>query len=313
MISRTGWAHHPLAIRAEEVFAALDRGATVELVATFEPDLVRCQAGALLFDVLTGAEFDEFDYVPVHRDEQVVGLLRRREVLTAKPRLGRPGHALLVSDLMHPLDESILVAAETGLLAFIAEADRHPCRLVIKGTRIAGIITIADLQKLPVRLVLFALVTHVELLMLEVLRARFRSGEDWSEALNPDRRSRVDQKWRKLRSGNLGIDKWTATEFGDKVDVLMRTVTLDDVALGTARRQLVLIEELRNSVTHAGDYALTPENACKTVETVRLAQAWVVRLMRLWQALRPSQAHSAADAPVSGDEAGDHRPVPSSV
>jgi hypothetical protein len=59
------------------------------------------------------------------------------------------------------------------VLAYLEEADRHPCRLVMRGTRIAGIITILDIQQLPVRPALFLLVTHLELLMAAVIPSHF--------------------------------------------------------------------------------------------------------------------------------------------
>lgn len=278
---RAGWARHPLDRDAGSIITALERSATVELITTGEPDLVHCDAAMPLADALADPALGEFDYVPVRRDDRVAGLLRRAELAAAKPRGARPGLAFTVADAMQPLDESILISAEAGLLTFISHADRHPCRLVIKGSRIAGIVTISDLQKLAVRPVLFVLVTHVELLLLEVLRRRFRGTDDWVSALNPERCGKVENKWRKLRNGNMAIDRLSATEFGDKVDVLLRVFALDDIQQGQARRELVMIEELRNSVAHAGDYALTPTNALKTVETVRLAKEWVERLERL--------------------------------
>lgn len=283
-LSRSGWARHPLAVRFDDLVASLERGASVELIASCEPQLVYAAPSQLLDAILDDPAFAEFDSLPVRENDKVVGVLRRGELLAARPRQGKAGVHPTVGDYMVALDESILISAETGLLTFIADADRWPCRLLIKGTRIIGIVTIADLQKLPVRPVLFVLVTYVELLILEVLRARFGGDDVWMGALNPDRRGRVENKWRKLRNGNLAIDKLTATEFGDKVDVLLRTVRFPDIPPGPARRELVWIEELRNSVTHAGDYALTPANARKTVETVRAARLWIDRLGRILRA-----------------------------
>lgn len=277
---RPGWARHPLAINADHVFAALERGSTVELIATVEPDLIYCDAALPLHDALYDPSRKAFDFLPVRRDGRIVGLLRRAEMAAARPRAADPGMNFTVADAMQVLDESILISADAGLLTFISQADQQPSRLVIKGTRITGIVTISDLQKLPVRPVLFTLVTHVELLLSEVLRVRFGAGDGWLDALAGDRRSKIDGKWRKLHHSNMAVDRLVAAEFGDKSDALMRSMELP-LPKNQARKELYAIEELRNSVTHAGDYALTPATALRTVEAVQLAQIWIERLERL--------------------------------
>jgi hypothetical protein len=64
------------------------------------------------------------------------------------------------------------------VLRYIEEAEMSPCRLVLRHTQIAGIVTILDLQKLAVRPALFVLVTHLELLMAASIRACFQNRPD---------------------------------------------------------------------------------------------------------------------------------------
>ena len=98
---------------------------------------------------------------------------------------------LTAEKAMSSLDQSILIASDSGVLRYIEEAEASPCRLVLRHTQIAGIVTIADLQKLAVRPALFVLVTHLELLMAAAIRARFqdRPDDDWLTLLG-DRRER---------------------------------------------------------------------------------------------------------------------------
>ena len=48
-----------------------------------------------------------------------------------------------------------------------------PCRLVVSGTGIVGLVTLSDLQKLPVRAVLLALLTGLEISMSEAIEQVF--------------------------------------------------------------------------------------------------------------------------------------------
>jgi hypothetical protein len=166
------------------------------------------------------------------------------------------------------------------VLAYLEEADRHPCRLVMRGTRIAGIITISDIQQLPVRPALFLLVTHLELLMAAAIRWRFRecSDDDWLVCLG-NRRERVEAKWQELRSQNLAIDQINATDFADEREVLQKSGLLKGSRTQT-KREFHAIEKLRNNLAHASDYALTPDNARDTIRTVKFARGWIERFQQ---------------------------------
>jgi hypothetical protein len=125
---------------------------------------------------------------------------------------------------MRPLDQSILITSGTGVLRYIEEAEESPCRMVLRQTRIAGIVTISDLQKLPVRPALFLVVTHLEPLMAAAIRSRFAGqfDEAWL-ALLGSRRGGVEERWRDLNSKNLAIDRINATQFADKRRILIKS------------------------------------------------------------------------------------------
>jgi hypothetical protein len=90
-----------------------------------------------------------------------------------------------VSDQMEALSEENIVSSGASVLTFIETADYHPCRLVLRKTAIDGIITISDLQRLPVRPVLFILITHLELLMESKIRRLFSEDPDEAHPVVP--------------------------------------------------------------------------------------------------------------------------------
>jgi len=137
------WAANPLGDDAIATVEAMERAVTVDLITTFEPKLVWCESSDKLDDLVSSPAHEPYDFLPVRKDGRIVGLLPLREF--------RNSPTATAAGSMQPLDQSILIASGTGVLAYIHEADQHPCRLVMRGTRIAGIVTISDLQKLPVR------------------------------------------------------------------------------------------------------------------------------------------------------------------
>lgn len=272
-------SHHD---HVEPVFSSLESGIPVSLIATFKP--LTCDEDDLVSDVLSNPQLQDFDYIPVKASDSIVGVLIREAV--------QDSH-LTAGQAMKPLHESMLIASEDGLLSFVREADSSPFRLVLQKLKINGIVTLSDLQKLAVRPVLFSLVTTIELLMAQWLRQNCADDEMWLSRLSDDRRQLVEDKWQKYQQRNMAIDRITTTEFGDKARAVL--------ALGgfpgskkSLKKRLEAIRELRDSVAHAGDFALTTEEAQSVAQKVRWAEELIETLQRSLQ--------SSEDATIGGGE-----------
>jgi CBS domain-containing protein len=250
----------------DRALTALESSMTVSLIATF--DLLTCEFGDRLENVRARVDLQPFDHVPVREDGCIVGILNQREI---------PADAVLVRDAMTRLHESILISADASLLTFLEGADRHPCRLVLRGTRVEGIVTLSDIQKLAVRPVLFASVTQVELLLAHWIRVHATEAE-WIAKLSEKRRDDVEDKWTKYNRADLAIDRLACTEFCDKRCIALKLGAF--ASRGAAERNLKLIEQVRNSVAHAGDYALTADTAREVARMVRAARSVIQELRK---------------------------------
>lgn len=260
------WAAMPLRGDGDSILSSLEQGLSVGLITTFDPYC--CDVGDDLNEVVGREDLSEFDYLPVKENDEVVGLLHRARHDT-KDATG------LVKDAMCNLRGDLIISANAGILSYIAGAEECPCRLVLQGNQLNGIVTLSDLQKLPVRPALFLLITHLELLMASWIRTKDLKDEAILDKLPKKRRDKVNGRWKNLQSLNLAIDILTATDFGDKWKLLEK---LGFPAAVSEPKDLQLVEHLRHSVAHAGDYALIPENAEKTIEAVKRARTWIKRL-----------------------------------
>ncbi len=275
----TSWARHALEFDKDQLFHALETGLTVQLIATFEPALVACDAHDKLIPVITGAGVQSFDYLPVKLDGHIVGLLNRAELARSLDGDKRPQLPDTVGEIFKRLDGSMLIASNAGILTFIETADSSPCRLVLTGHQVDGIVTISDLHRLPVRPVLFFLVTHLELLMAQVIRDNCQDNESWLSCLGK-RREKLENAWREFNEQNLGIDVLTASQFCDKRDAIVKLLDLG-MSKSEARRQLGVIGKLRDAVAHGSGYAQTADAALETIRTVKLARTWIEKLSGL--------------------------------
>jgi hypothetical protein len=77
-----------------------------------------------------------------------------------------------------------------------------------------------------------------------------------------------------LQSKNLAIDAINATNFSDKRQILLKIGLLKS-SRTKAEKEFGAIEQLRDNISHASDYALTPDEAQKAIATVKLSRKWI--------------------------------------
>ena len=166
-----------------------------------------------------------------------------------------------------PLSGNYLLGADASILDFILEADEKQCRLVISGTNVVGLVSLSDLQKLPVRAALFALITGLEMTMADLIRVKHPRTEDWIQFLASGRQEKIEGERKKAKSEDGYVDALLFTQFSDKRDILAQGLPKPE------RNALVAvlenIENLRNSVAHANDYASSPAQAKRICKVTR--------------------------------------------
>jgi hypothetical protein len=181
---------------------------------------------------------------------------------------------------MQKLDESILVPAGAPLMSFIRVAGAAPYKLVLNTHGIRGIVTRSDLLKLPVRLLAFAFVTHLETLMADVIRSEFPLGaESWLGELSEGRRNKVKEKEQALKGVRLEIDTLEFTDFCDKRDLVDTTKGFGEEFI----LDMKAAEKLRNDIAHATTFIASDEEARQFAMKLQKMDSWIGRLQALIQ------------------------------
>lgn len=251
-------------IESSATFDELHAGLTVGLIMTPRAHLVICREDDVVPAAL-GRSAERYDFLPVvaarSDGDAIVGLFHA-EGARISPLQG------LVSSHMTPLSESSLIGADTSILKFLEEADKKPARLVVSGSKVAGLVTLSDLQKLPVRATLFAIVTGFEMTLARLIRKRFLADADWSGFLSAGRKEKLLQEVEKSKKENGFVDAILFTQLSDKSDIIRKARLLPGTQTSLALR-FKDIETLRNKLAHANEYAASPEEARKVCATVR--------------------------------------------
>ncbi|HET7035954.1 MAG TPA: hypothetical protein VFI42_09770 [Thermomicrobiaceae bacterium] len=238
----------------QQTLEGLEQGLSVRHIASF--DLKCCSIDDQVAAVCDDRRFRNFDQAPVERDGRIVGVLE----------FSNRGKSGTVVEHMRPLDDSMLVSAAEPLASYVRHAGDSDYRLVLQGISIRGIVTRTDLLKLPVRLFIFGLVTHLEAVMSRIIRRYYPEPELWLPFLTDDRQERVLEKVQKRDKPLLEL-----AEFCDKRTIVHQHFNLSN----KFESDLKHVEKLRNTVAHGSSYAETEEELQAFVEYVRVAERWI--------------------------------------
>jgi hypothetical protein len=257
----------------DAILSHLERSTPVRLMATIGT-FIAADASEPVAEAISRADRHRFDYLPVRKrtERPVVGLFARRGV-------GADG-AARVRDVMQPLSSANVIAIDAPLLQFVLSADNNPCRLILDDTEICGLVTLSDIQRLPVRTALFSLFIHLELLLTEALRREIGPDRSPFDFLSGKRAEDAGERWETFKANSLDRDPYSALMFGDK-KTIARKLRLCGVSAERIDKELNSIEtKLRNPIAHGADYALTEAAALDTVRVARLVKSWIGNLRR---------------------------------
>jgi len=250
---------------------------TVRLIATLG-ELKTVTVDAQVSEALTDAKKYRFDYLPVRRpaDGLIIG------VFDAHASYGNS--TMQVGKIYEPIGPNDLISAETSLLNFVYSADQQPRRLVLDGTKIEGIVTLSDIQKLPVRMALFCLFIHFELLLSDHLR-QMLGGADPCAYLSLQRAERVRNKWQEFYESELNQDMLDSLDLCDKRDIAKKLNILGKSTTEIESSIKGIEKHLRNPIAHGAEYAHNRKSANKTIRAARSTREWIQELQA---ALRPT-------------------------
>ena len=268
----------PDLLRQSDGFERIHVNLTVSLIATsrdcdgHDPGVRVCRVDDSLADVEAANIEPIYDYLPVEgTDGNIVGMFAAKDSADAADVDGE-----FVRDHMSPLSEADLIGADATILDFIFRVRPRPL-LVVSGGKINGLVAWSDLQKLPVRAAVFALVTGFELTMYEAIKAVFPKGDGWREHLSDTRLKDAEDVFEKRGGNQSDVELLLCTEFCDKRTILKQCLPFDSQATssgtmpmskGKFEGEIKKIENLRNPLAHASSYAMKWDHVLTLRQTV---------------------------------------------
>jgi len=196
-------------------------------------------------DVRTFMEEREFDVVGVTDKSVVVGYVKRSELKDGILGECRCSFA----------QDEVLAECEPLRAAFSVLRSRQQIFISVGG-HVTGIITRGDLQKIPVRLWLFGLVSLLEMQMLRLIRERYPL-DSVIPLIKSEKRVKAAQDIFNLRHGrNEAIDLTECLQLCDKAKIIKEDADLfKTTEIPTKKYETIFgdLEVLRNSLAHSND------------------------------------------------------------
>ena len=250
-------------------------GLPVRLIATPRSSFKTCRTDEELAHVAK-RNVESFDYFPVvdaaeDARETIVGLIDLVPFMHGETPQG------MVKDRMRRLSEDSLIGADASILAFVKGADRHRCRLVVSGSEISGLVSLSDLQRLPVRAALFAMITHAEITMVSAIRREFNGSDAWIKRLSSCRQMKIREELEKSVVEDTFVDRLLFTQFADKITIIRKSPLFKE-SKTAFETEMQVVQDLRDQLAHANDYASTraaAEQVCRTVRSIAQRADWL--------------------------------------
>ena len=185
------------------------------------------------------------DIVGLRNEGLVAGYVRRDELTDGK-----------CSDHMHYFDENLVLSATSSLqevLEVLAESEY--CFVSVLG-KVGGIVTRHDIQKPPVRMWLFGMITIIEMFMVRAIEAQFPN-DSWQVELSDGRLNRARKILKERKRRNQTAKLIDCLQLSDKAFILIkdpgRREDFGFQSMRAAKNGIKVIESLRNNLAHAQD------------------------------------------------------------
>lgn len=191
-----------------DMHQVFDRGVTIryltESLASFDVEVG-------VDKVRTFMEEKEFDVVGVRQSGKVIGYVNKVDLNDGTLEM-----------YVKQIEEHLLLEDTTSILAAFQRLRDSPRIFVVLLGEVAGIITKGDLQKAPVRMWLFGLISLLEMHLLRLIREAFPN-DTWRSSLNEKRVNSAQTLLEQRRQANSNIDLADCLQFADKKEIVCKS------------------------------------------------------------------------------------------
>jgi hypothetical protein len=218
-------------------------------------ECVCIETGLIDSTIIDTLEKNDFDYAPVTDRGRVIGLIetsQARSMLDAGLELSSSDQAITHTEIRREIPIELLLDEMSRMLAaLVTEVDGGDRA---RGTKILGLMTIADLNRQPLRTVLYRILARLEDGLARLISRHFSDPWTWLMALREDHQASLIGYWELSKRRGVDIGPIAATTLTQLLAVAQKSKDLRSALgfeTGTSFEKCSgAIPGLRNQVMH---------------------------------------------------------------
>ena len=253
-------------VNESDLLERVQRSLTVDMIMTSRSELRTCRPHDTASAIME-QNTEHFSFLPVvDATERLLGLYNAERWFQDEAPPER------IENDFESFSEDVVIGVDASIIDFVKTADQRQTRLVVSGDRVAGLVSLSDLQQLPVRAALFTLITRLEMAMAQRIEYQWNGGEKtaWLALLSRKRRKRIVKAINEAKREDGFVSEIAFSQLSDKATIICEKHLIPG-SRASLDRDFNAIRKLRNGIAHANHYAASPEaarNACSTVRTI---------------------------------------------
>lgn len=185
----------------------------------------------------------DYDVLGVEDNGIVVGFVVRNEL--------KEGNC---KEYYRSFSPTELVSESTSLLHTLYIFKENEKIFILEGNRVTKVVTLADFQKPPIRMLLFGLISLLEMHLYRIINDYFPN-ETWKKHLSPKRTKLAEDLYSLRKSKNEAIQLSDCLQICDKRDIVLNESPLRELlgieTKSKGNRFFKNLEELRNNLAHS--------------------------------------------------------------
>lgn len=196
-------------------------------------------------EVLQTMSQQDFDIVGIRQNGQLTCFVEKASLQTGNCR-----------EVMKPIEPGMCLPDSAVLKQVVTGLSQQPRLFVTFLGQIRGIITPTDLQKPPLRMWLFGLITLIEMRWNRMIQLHF-PGDGWKSSLSEARLAKAELLQVERGRRNIHVDLLSCLQISDKGQIIVKNRELLERTKFASRRQAEEVvkrfEALRNNLAHSQD------------------------------------------------------------
>lgn len=191
-----------------------------------------------------------------------------------------------------PISVDHLVADTTPVWQVMPRLAEARWLFVLTASGPTGVVTVADLAKPPARLLMFGLISLLEMTMLALIRRKY-ANDGWCDLLSEVRIEKAKALLAQRREKGQDIDLADCLQWSDKATICAKTphvmTAWEFSSKGTCVRLFKNAQDLRDQLAHA-QHPAPDGDWCRVVQWLREADRLITTNMDLLSDLEVSSA-----------------------